>query len=87
MELLIALSIAAIIIASIIWYVAKAFISTHIEHYNKFTHINDFKHLKQLKAHDEPHISKKAHEHDRNVKFAVIVIVTAVLILISQSVN
>ena len=87
MELLIALSIAAIVIASIIWYIAKVFISTHVEDYNKFNHFIDFKHLKELKAHHEPHISKKAHEHDRNVKFAVIVIITAVLVLISQSVH
>ena len=87
MELLIALSIAAIVIASIIWYVAKIFISTHVQEYNKFLHYIDFKHLKELKAHHEPHIAKKAHEHDRNAKFAVIVIITAVLVLISQSVN
>ncbi|MGK0272473.1 MAG: hypothetical protein ACI88H_003145 [Cocleimonas sp.] len=87
MELLIALSIAAIVIASIIWYVAKVFISTHVEDYNKLSHFIDFKHLKELKTHDEPHVSKKAREHDRNIKFAVVVIITAVLILISQSVN
>ena len=87
MELLIALSISAIVIALIVWYLAKVFISTHVKEYNKFIHFIDFKHLKDLKVHDEPHVSKKAHEHDRNVKFAVVVIISAVLILISQSVN
>ena len=87
MELFIALSITAIVIAAIVWYQAKVFISTHVTKYNKFIHIIDFKHLKELKTHDEPHISEKAHKHHRNVKVAVIVIITAVLVLITQSVN
>ena len=87
MELLIALSITAIVIATIVWYRAKVFISTHVKKYNKFIHIVDFKHLKELKTHDESHISEKAHKHHRNIKIAVIVIITAVLVLVTQSVN
>ena len=87
MELLIIISITAIVIAAIVWYQAKVFISTHVEQYNKFIHIIDFKHLKELKTHDESHISEKAHKHHRNVKVAVVDIITAVLVLIAQSVN
>lgn len=87
MELLIFLSLSAIIIASIVWYIAKVFISENIEEYNKLNHLIDFKHLRDLKAHDKPHISKKAHEHHRNVKIAVVVIVTAILVLITQNVS
>jgi len=87
MELLIILSVAAILIAFIVWYEAKIFISTHVEEYNKFIHFIDFKHLKELKTHDEPHISDKAHTHHRNVKIAVVVIISALLVLISRSVN
>jgi len=87
MEILIILSIIAIIIASIVWYQAKIFISTHVDEYNKFIHFIDFKHLKELKTHDEQHISEKAHAHHRNVKIAVIVIISSLLVIMSQSVN
>ena len=87
MELLIALSITAIVIATIVWYRAKVFISTHVKKYNKFIHHIDFKLLKELRAHEESHISEKAGKHHRNVKIAAIVIISAILILISQSVN
>jgi hypothetical protein len=87
MELITALSIAAIIIATIVWYQAKVFIAEHVKKYNKFIHHIDFKLLKELRAHEEPGISEKAKKHHRNVKIAAIVIVTAVLVLITQSVN
>ncbi len=87
MELLIALSITAIVIAAIVWYKAKVFISTHVKQYNKLIHFIDFKHLKKLKTHDESHISEKAQNHHRNVKIAVVVIISALLVLVTQSVN
>jgi len=87
MELPIALSLAAIIIAMIFWYQSRSFISKHIKHYNKFTHLSDFKHLSDLKSHSESYVSIDAHKHHRNTKIAVFVIIAAILILFSRSVN
>ncbi len=86
MEYIIAVCIAAIIIASIIWYKAKVFIAEHVKQYNKFIHHIDFRLLKELGAHDQPHISAKALKHHRNVKISAIVIILALLVLISQRV-
>lgn len=87
MELIVALSITAIVIAIIVWYQAKVFIAKHVKKYNKLIHHIDFKLLKELRAHEETHISEKAGKHHRNVKIAFIVIISAMLILISQRVN
>ena len=87
MEVLVTLSIVAIFVAMIFWYQSRSFISKHIKHYNKYTHISDFKHLADLKSHDESYVSIDAHKHHRNTKIAVFVIIAAILILMSQSVN
>ncbi len=87
MKILVVLSIVAIIIALVFWYQSRTFISHHVKKYNKYTHLSDFKHLADLKSHDETHVSIKAHKHHRNTKIVVFVIITAILILISQNVN
>ena len=87
MELQLIISVIVILIAFVFWYQAKVFISSHVDEYNKFIHFIDFKHLKDLKAHDEPHISDRAHIHHMNVKIAVLMITAAVLVLIMRSVN
>ena len=86
MEIIFALSIVAIIIAALVWYKAKVFIAEHVDEYNKHRHFIDLKHLKELKTHDEQHISEKAKSHHRNVKISAIVIITSLLILIAQRV-
>ena len=86
MEIIIALSIAAIIIAALVWYKAKVFIAEHIKEYSKHHHFIDFKLLKELGKHDESVISDKAKSHHRNVKISAIVIITSLLILIAQRV-
>ena len=86
MEIIIALSITAIIIAAIVWYKAKVFIAEHVKEYSKHHHYIDFGLLKELKKHDESIISDKAKYHHRNVKISAIVIITALLILIAQGV-
>ena len=87
MKIIVLVSIVAIIIAMNFWYQSRSFISKHIKTYNKYTHISDFKHLADLKSHDESYVSIDAHKHHRNTKIAVFVIIAAILILISQSVN
>ena len=86
MELLITLSIAAIMIASIVWYKAKVFISEHVKKYNSYLHYIDFKLLKELKKHDQAVISEKAQKHHRNIKISAIVIIISILILLAQRV-
>ena len=78
--------ITAIIIAFIIWYKAKVFIAKHVQQYNKLIHHLDFRLLKELGAHDQPHISAEALKHHRNVKISAFVIIIALLVLISQRV-
>ena len=87
MELKIILSIVAIIIAFFVWFRARVFISSHVKRYNQYLHLSDFKLLKELQNHDDSDISSKAKKHHRNVKITAIVIITAVLVLISQRVN
>lgn len=87
MELKIILSIVAIIVAILVWFNARVFISSHIIKYNKYLHISDFKLLKELTNHDDSDISDSAKKHHRNVKITALVIITAVLVLISQRVN
>lgn len=84
MELLTILVITVIILAAIVWFRARVFIAKHFSKYNKFLHISDFHHLRELKSHEEVDVSQKAHEHHRNVKIAVLVIISALLILLSQ---
>jgi len=86
MELIITLSITAVIIASVVWYKAKVFIGEHVKKYNSYLHYIDFKLLKELKKHDEPVISEKAQKHHRNVKISAIVIIISILILLAQRV-
>jgi len=87
MELKIILSIVAIIIAILVWFKARVFISSHVQKYNEYIHVSDFKLLKELTSHDDSDISDSAKKHHRNIKITAIVIITAVLVLISQRVN
>ena len=86
METIIALSITAIVIASIVWYKAKVFIAEHVKKYNSYLHYIDFNLLKELKKHDESVISDKAEKHHRNIKIAAFVIIISLLLILSQSV-
>ena len=86
MEIIIALSLTAIIIASLVWYKAKVFITEHVKKYNSYLHYIDFDLLKELKKHDETVISDKAEKHHRNIKIAAFVIIISLLLILSQSV-
>ena len=81
------ISIVVIIIAVIVWFKARVFISTHIKDYSEYFHISDFKLLKELTKNDDSYISDSAKKHHRNVKITAIVIITAILVLVSQGFN
>ena len=75
----------AIAVAVIIDYKAKFFILNHVEKYNMFIHVIDYKLLKELTKNSDPEISKKAKKHYKNVIISTIVIIVSMVIFMAQN--